>query len=220
MKNSVNEMDIDAPAPGTGAEKGRFFVIDASFRTDAPGPGLSLANYDRLRHPGHYGVESPNGDPDQYPEVPRLVRDPELGGAPRDSECLASIWIVSEALKRVFEAVDREAFAFAACDYTLADGSVGPPYYLCDVVRELDAIDEDSSRVRIKFERDYDTGEGVKYYSILGGASLAFRQEVIGRAHIFRQPRLCVNAICDRFLAEAVTEAGLCGVAFRDVSDL
>ena len=47
-------------------------------------------------------MDPPNGDPGQYPEKPHLIRVPELGGMPRDFEALAGIWIVSEALKRVF----------------------------------------------------------------------------------------------------------------------
>lgn len=49
---------------------------------------------------------------------------------PRDLEELAGIWIVSEPLKQLFEQLDAEAFAFVACDFSLADGSPAPQYYL------------------------------------------------------------------------------------------
>ena len=52
---------------------------------------------------------------------------------PRDLEEFSGIWIVSEPLKQLFEQMDAEAFAFVACDFSLADGSRGPQYYLGDV---------------------------------------------------------------------------------------
>ncbi|WP_442963049.1 imm11 family protein [Pseudomonas sp. Leaf127] len=82
---------------------------------------------------------------------------------------LEAAMIVSNALKQVFESVDPEAFAFTACAFTQADGSAGPPYYLCNVVRVLDALDEEASRVRIKYERDHDAGEDLRFYSVSGG---------------------------------------------------
>ncbi len=139
---------------------------------------------------------------------------------PRDFEKLAGIWIVSEALKRVFESVDPEGFAFAGCDLTLADGSLGPQYYLCNVTRWLDALDESASRVQIEVEHDYQTGEDLNFYSVSGGASLVFRREVVGNAHIFRQPRLGTEAICDRVLFDALNAAQLDGLLLRDAADL
>ena len=74
---------------------------------------------------------------------------------PRDLEELAGIWVVSDPLKQLFEQMDAEAFAFVACDFSLADGSPGPQYYLGNVLRGLDALDEASSRVRIKLDHNY-----------------------------------------------------------------
>lgn len=63
------------------------------------------------------------------------------------------------------EAVDPGAFAFAETDYRLADGSKGPNVYLCDVVRTVDALDEDASHLDIKVSDEYEDG---KYYSLAG----------------------------------------------------
>ncbi|MBN6713195.1 imm11 family protein [Pseudomonas capsici] len=201
-------------------QQGRYFVLDASHWSDGIGPGLEIANKKNLLLPGRYTMEPPNGDANQYPERPQLVHLPELGGSPRDFEILASIWIVSQALKRVFESVDPEAFAFTACDFTRADGSAGPQYYLCNVVRYLDALDEEASRVRIEYERDHGTGEDLRFYSISGGASLIFKPSVVGKAHVFRQPRLGVQSICDREMFEALNASNLNGVSLRDAADL
>jgi hypothetical protein len=159
-------------------------------------------------------VEPPHGDPDQYPERPHLIHVPETGGMPRDFENLFGIWIVSEGLKRVFESVDPDGFVFVPCDFTLADGTSGPPCYFCGVLRTLDALDEGASKLKIKIG-DYVNG---KFYSFAGGASLVFREDVVGAAHIFRTP-FTDMVFCDRRLHDAVNAAGLKGVEFRDVVD-
>jgi len=205
---------------GSASKQGAFFVIEPSYRGNGQIPGLEIANEDKLLAAGMNTMDPPNGDPGQYPEKPHLVHVPELGGLPRDFEELAGIWIVSDALKRVFESVDPAGFAFAACDFTLADGAPGPQYHLCDVVRSLDALDEDASRVKIKYERDHRTDEDLKFYSIAGGAGLAFKPEVVGDAHIFRQVRLGTEPICDRVMHDAVKAADLDGVRLRDAANL
>lgn len=196
--------------------KGKFFAIEPSFWGDGKVPGLEIANKTALRVPGTYVVRPPTGDPNQYLEKPHLGHVPELGGMPRDFEDLAGIWIVSERLKQVFKSVDPEGFAFAACDLTLADGSPGPQYYFCGVLRTLDALDEGASRLKIKISDDYVNG---KHYSLAGGASLGFKEEVIGSAHIFRTP-FSGMAFCDRALYDALSAANLDGVRLRDAADL
>lgn len=210
-------MASETPVPvttGDAFEKGTFFVIAPSFWGGGKIPGLEIANEDALRLPGTYIIESPNGDPDQYPERPRLVHVPKLGGLPRDFEDIFGMWIVSEALKRVFESVDPEGFAFAACDFTLADGTPGPSYYFCGVLRTLDALDEAASRLKIE------VGEFVngKYYDRSGGASLVFRKDVIGPAHVFLTP-FALTVFCDRVLRDAVVAADVKGVRFTDAAD-
>lgn len=52
---------------------GEFFVIEPSLWGGGGFPRLEIGNKDRLRIPGTYMVERPNGDPNQYPERPHLV---------------------------------------------------------------------------------------------------------------------------------------------------
>lgn len=199
---------------GSVFETGKFFIIEPSYWGGGRIPGLEIVNENRLRLPGTYIIEPPNGDPNQYPERPHLAHVPKLGGLPRDFEQLGSMWIVSEALKRVFESVDPESFAFAACDFTLADGTPGPQYYFCNVLHTLDALDEAASRLKIKVG-EYVNG---KFYSFAGGASLVFRNEVVGSAHIFRTP-FTDTVFSDRVLHDAVKAADVDGVAFHDAAD-
>ncbi|WP_246288132.1 imm11 family protein [Achromobacter pestifer] len=209
------EISVGAPS-----HEGEFFLIDASFRGNGAVPGIEIANEEKLIHPGMNVVSRPDGMPNQYPERPHLVHVPEKGGLPRDLEELAGIWIVSEPLKQLFEQMDAEAFAFVACDFSLADGSPGPQYYLGNVLRRLDALDEASSRVRIKLDHNYQTGEDEKLYSLVGGASLVFKQDVVGDAHIFRQDRMGAPPICDRAMFDALNAANFSGVRLRDVAHI
>jgi hypothetical protein len=210
-------MATKTPVPvtvGDTFEKGNFFVIEPSFWGGGKIPGLEVANEDRLRLPGTYIIEAPNGDPGQYSERPHLIHVPELGGMPRDFEDLFGMWIVSEALKRVFESVDPAGFAFAPCDFTLADGTPGPQYYFCGVLRKLDALDEAASRLKVRVG-DYVNG---KYYDRSGGANLVFRSDVIGGAHVFLTP-FALEVFCDRVLRDAVIAADIKGVKFTDAAD-
>ena len=210
-------MTSETPVPVTtrsAFQKGKYFIIEPSYWGGGMIPGLEIANEDRLRFPGTYIIEQPNGDPDVYPARPHLVHVPKLGGLPRDFEQLGSLWIVSEALKRVFESADPAGFAFVACDFTLADGTPGPPYYFCGVLRTLDSLDEGASRLKIKVD-DYVNG---KFYSLSGGGNLVFMEDVVGSAHIFRNP-FTDNVFCDRALHDTVKGSDVKGVAFADVTD-
>lgn len=210
-------MASETPIPvemGDAFETGKFFVIEPSFRGGGKIPGLEIANEDRLVLPGVHTMEPPNGDPGQYPERPQLVHVPELGGLPRDFEELSGIWIISAALKHAFESVDPDGFVFVACDFTLSDGTAGPAYYFCNVLRTLDALDEGASRLKIKVG-DYVNG---KYYSRAGGARLVFKQDIVGHAHVFRTP-FSDTVFCDRALYDAVNAARVKGVEFSDAAD-
>lgn len=96
----------------------------------------------------------------------------------------------------------------------------GPQYYLCNVLRTLNALDEARSRVKIKLDHDHQTGQDVKLYSVVGGASLIFKADAVANAHIFRQERLGASPVCDRVMSDALVAAKLTGVRLRDVAEL
>ncbi|MNS74738.1 hypothetical protein D3C72_1082220 [compost metagenome] len=216
----MNEQTAIPVSIDTNSHQGEFYFLEPSRWNDGIGHGLQIANETALCRPGMRTVDRPNGDLAQYPERPHLVHVPAEGELPRDFEVYASLWIVSQALKDVFDAVDAQGFAFAACDFTSADGAPGPQYYLCDVVRERDALDAAASRVKLKVEHDFITDQELQLYSIAGGASLVFKKEAVGGAHIFRQPNSGFGPICDRVMFDALGHATLDGVRLRDVSAL
>ena len=179
--------------------------------------GVIFANEDALVTPPRVILGPPTGQRGfpELSETPLLRYDRKKGKMPRDIELFGPYWLISELSKQVFESVDHEAFAFVSCDFILPDGSRGAQYYLCDVVRVIDALDEANSRIRSHFEPS-----GRKVYSLVGGASVAFHQDKIVGVHIFRQPNFGGNPVCDQILRNACKASGLKGFLFEDVTDL
>lgn len=206
-----------SPDIGKQAKPRKFYVLGPDLRGGGKGHGLVFENEKKLLTPPRLIVRPADGGFPVLREKPRIVYDRKEGDPPRDIESsLSGYWFISERLKQVFESVDPDGFAFAECDYILPDGSKGPTHYLCDVVRTLDALDEEKSKVRIHLEPS-----GRKTYSLLGGASLIFEEEILGRSSVFRTP-YSLNIFCDSVLHDAckAVEPKLKGVRFRDASDL
>ncbi|MFD0321993.1 DUF1629 domain-containing protein [Lysobacter gummosus] len=195
-------------------ESGQFYVIDADYRGDGPFHGVVFANLDRLLTNRAILLPEQRGFP-ALAETPLLIHDPEKGTMPRDLESgLSGYWLVSERLKELLESVDAEGFAFAACDFRLADGTAGPNFYLCDVVRTLDALDEERSDVQILVDEDFANG---KAYDLGGGVRLVFRRDVVDSAHVFHTP-FADYEFCDRTLRDAIVSGGFTGVSLRDAA--
>lgn len=160
-----------------------------------------------------------------FPQPPVVVFDRKTGHLPRDLELLRSFWLVSERTKAVFEKIDPKGFAFVELKVKLLSGDYdGPRYFMCNVIRILDALDEAQSRIKIAVRDDKAYSDfGRKYYSLLVGAAgavLVFRDGVIGDARIFRMEYLRRTIICDEQLASASKEAKLKGMTFADCSKL
>lgn len=145
----------------------------------------------------------------EYPEKPHVVIGKgRKGPPPSDIELFHSYWLVSDRLKFLFESVNPPAFAFQACDVTLRDGSTGPIYWLCDVVRVLEAFDERTSQ---EIRRS-----PIKFYSLKDTRGLMFDETVIGESHVFRTPYCRMNVFCDQSMKDACKTAGIKGVRFVD----
>lgn len=196
-----------------GGKKRRFYIMNHWWSTRRLGLKLlneyALLEGRPLLKPANMEVGFPN-----FRENPAFLFDKRLGRAVHDVEQYESYWIVSEKAKTVLEHTDPSAFAFVKSEVQLRDGQKGPSYWLCDVLRRLDVLDEERSRVKIEFWDD-----GRKYYSLLGGASLHFREDMIGRNHIFRLSHSPGNIICDDELKLAFKTAKLTGTRFQDAAN-
>lgn len=211
-------MTQNTPKPG------EFFLLMPDTTRRGRGHGVVFENVKELRTPPRLILRPEAGGFPHLVEPPRLVYSPKKGDPPEDLEGgMSGYWLVSERLKQVFSTVDPEGFAFVECDYRLADGSAGPRYYLCEVTRTLDALDEEASKLTIIVSDDYPGG---KFYDLTGGTSLAFYKDVVGQAHVFRTPFSGSLTFCDAVLREAVWDAGIgnakrtCGLRFKDAADI
>ena len=184
-------------------KKGEFYILRPDMRGGGRGNGVEFENEDAVPLPAYMSDPSERGGLAALTVAPRLRYDSRIGDMPNDMHSgLKGYWLVSEPLKQVFQSVDPDGFAFVRCSFLLKDGSEAPPHYLCEVVRMLDAIDEAASTVKVL--TGYPNG---KYYRVAGGASFAFKREVIGTAHVFRTPYTS-NPFCDRFLRDALINNG------------
>ncbi len=191
-------------------KKGEFFLLRPDARRGGKGHGVVFENREVLLTAPRVILKPESGGFPSLPETPRLVYQPSEGVLPQDLEGgFSGYWLVSKRLRHVMESVDSEAFAFAHADYRLADGSKGPSVYLCDVIRTVDALDEDASLLHIEISDDF---EGGKYYDLTGEIRLAFRRDVLGEAHVFRLP-FHGGVFCDRVFKDAVEAVGIgtCG---------
>lgn len=206
--------------PANQPTAGEFFKLRPDASRGGKGHGVVFENEQSLLTPPRLILRPEAGGFPSLVKMPRLVLHPELGDPPQDLEGgMSGYWLVSERLFQVMEQIDPDAFQFHAVDYRLADGSEGPAYRLCDVVRTLDALDEQSSKLKIIVSDEYENG---KYYRLTGDVKLAFNRQVLGSAHVFRLP-FHGGVFCDRIFKDAVEAAGITspqhsnGLWFEDV---
>lgn len=208
----------------TQPHRGEYFLLQPDTTRGGRGHGVVFENVKKLRTPPRMILRPAGGGFPALSEAPRLVYSPDKGDPPQDLEGgISGYWMVSERLQQVLSHVDPDGFAFVQADYRLSDGAEGPRYYLCDVIRELDALDEESSKLTIE---ESDEFPARKFYDLTGGSSLTFRKDVVGMAHVFRTPYSGRLVFCDRQLRDAIMDAGMGatkdsrGVWFTDAADI
>ncbi|WBL76564.1 DUF1629 domain-containing protein [Bradyrhizobium xenonodulans] len=185
----------------------KLYRVGLDFRIHKP-PGWEMENLVALGA-GRVPLHSPRGKRSFPPlaETPRLLIDKSLGRPPVDWELFHDFWLVSDRMKNVLEAVDRDGVAFLRCETRSLSGGA-PVYWLCDIVRQLDVIDEEKSNVVI-----LDDGTDFRRYDNMATSSFVFREEAIGSAHIFRA-RFLNRVVCDQAMKDACKAAGLRGLRF------
>jgi len=137
------------------------------------------------------------------PRVPLL--DVELVG--RD------LWLVSEKLNSILGRIDPEAFEFLKVETKIDQGGefvTGPQYWLCDVIRFLDALDETKTRgVTVKIYPG-----GIKRVEIRGRDQQVFFRQAIGSAKIFRLLYAPCFTFASAEFVEAIAAAGVTNFDF------
>ncbi len=136
----------DAPsrAEATRKPKGRkFYPMDADYnRGGTPDSGW--------RTPILSGGIYMTDDDRYYPELPersRFLFDKKLGRPPRDIEGYVGHWLISDRVKRSRRRLIVTPLALFPVK-CLRDGTPGPHCWLCNVVRVLDALDEQASELQ------------------------------------------------------------------------
>lgn len=187
-------------------KKGEFYLIDPDTRGGARGHGITLSNADDVPLAEALSLPAGSGGLKALAVMPQLRFDVSKGELPLDLQGgFKGYWLVSDSLKRVLESVDPDAVSFARCEYVQDIYQEGEARFLCEVVRTLDAIDEAASVVNVR------TGyPGGKYYSLAGGARLAFHKDVTRGSHIFMDLH-SRRIVCDRVMRDALVESGFGG---------
>lgn len=143
-------------------------------------------------------------------ETPVFVIDRKLGRAPTDAEEPEGYrWLISEPAKQLLEKLDQNAFHFVPVRTVLRDKSGerdGPPYWLADVIRLLDAFDMESGAFAV-LDDDRQMPRGLNMER--------FRADVVGDHLIFRPMFWQGSIYCSDELKRAVKAAHLKGFEFR-----
>ncbi|WP_376717387.1 imm11 family protein [Bradyrhizobium sp. 62B] len=79
--------------------------------------------------------------------------DRSLGRAPADWELFHDYRLVSDRMKSLLETLDSEGVRFVRCETRYQDGRAAPTYWLCDVIRVLDAVDKKRRFLRSSIRR-------------------------------------------------------------------
>jgi len=151
-----------------------------------------------------------------FPEAPIFLADAKLGAIHLDFEVHAGYWFISDKMKSVLQEVDPEAFAFLQCHVRSPDGQERPVRWLCDVVRVLDALDEEKSEASSRWygkQLVCVAKDGSKFYSAFHEA-LFFKESVVGNSHIFKMKYSPETVICNEEMRQACKLAQLSGISF------
>lgn len=125
------------------------------------------------------------------------------------------IWLISDRAKQVFQNVDPHAFEFIAVETRVrrdASEVVGPKYWLCDLVRFLDALDEEKSNADVRLLED---GTKRARRKLVGGEVL--KSAMIGGSnHIFRLMHAPTSIYATETFVKAIRKARLTGITLGD----
>jgi len=148
----------------------------------------------------------------QFCEPPKIAFDrKKRRGALLDADpIMLGIWLVSDRLKNLLEGLDPEGVVFvrAEVDYSNFD-EPGPGFWFCDIVRMLDCIDDERSKLTY-----YDNVPFKAYRALI---DVKMRPEVVGDAHAFRLTHSTLTEIVDDVFVKAIKAQKIRGFRFIDL---
>ncbi|MCX7357808.1 MAG: DUF1629 domain-containing protein [Alphaproteobacteria bacterium] len=156
-------------------------------------------------------------------ELPTLVFETSMESFPF-VDCLylnRGLWLLSDAAKTTVEGVDPGGFEFVRTNTRLHDGHEGPQYWIGDVVRFLDPVDEQRSNISATTHPSLISGEPMRSVSYSLGEDTVFKAAVIEGCHVFRPIFEPDVVFCDEVMASAISAARLSGMlpVFRGQTD-
>lgn len=144
-----------------------------------------------------------------YAARPRFRISRRLGRTVPDVESYLGYWFISDAAKRVLDAVSPQDFCYLPVEVDVDRGCEPRTCWLCDVVTMLDAVDETrSGGLRVTFN-----DQGRKLHNTLC-ASTAFDENIVGEHHVFRLLTDPNQIICTERFKSAYKAAKLSGQSF------
>ncbi len=146
-----------------------------------------------------------------YAVRPRFRVGKRLGIKPYDVERYSEYWLVSDRAKQLFDEIHASDFTYLAVDTEFDPGSEPTTYWLCDIVTVLDAVDEARSAVQSRIADD-----GSKVHQMVGYASVAFDENLVGRHCVFRMKTNWPTLIGSESFKIAFKQAGLTGISFKE----
>lgn len=205
------------------AAKIEVFMVGPELRSSSgPSPGFHWANkpdgpegsprglpVGPLPSPNFYGLGS--GFPPDMPR-PALLLAKQYGHLPlKDFEpVIGHFWLLSDPAKELLEALDPDGFVFLSVKIESKEVATdASSRWFCDVVRFLDAIDEEKSTMHVT-----DYGNGRRMVQIEDPKKTHFRRSRIGSAHIFRSVDNAYDCCCSAKFRETVLNSGLKGLGF------
>jgi len=122
-----------------------------------------------------------------------------------------SLLIVSDRAKQSLASIDGEAFEFVEARCRFEDGSPAPTMWLADVVRFVDASDEEKSDVYVRFITNWQTGQPVKRVSHQTRGAGFFYAAALNDVHVFRPLYSPFSIFLDDAVVAAAQQQGWIG---------
>ncbi|WP_416391028.1 DUF1629 domain-containing protein [Alloalcanivorax xenomutans] len=121
-----------------------------------------------------------------------------------------SMWMVNGRLRELLESIDPEAFVFASIDMDYSNfDEPGPQFWLCDLVRFLDCVDEERSTIKCQ--------EGIPMKNYIRLIDVEMKPEIIGDAHAFRLTHSPLIQIVDDVLVDALKKEKIRAFSFKPI---